>query len=144
MIICQHLPSFLFRYWRNRAHPVLLDMAPWWFCGRWNEKELDKIFSRIPNFFTYLGADITHLFVCLNFILLLLQMDGLPLFTLPQALRSGPSWTAWMVFLILWLLFGSGQWKHQEEAGKWEQSELRVPSMTGGLGLVATSPGPNI
>ena len=49
-----------------------------------------------------------------------------------------------MVFVILWLLFGSSQWKRQEEAGKWEQSELSAPSLTGGLGLAASSPGANI
>lgn len=49
-----------------------------------------------------------------------------------------------MVFVILWLLFGSSQWKRQEEVGKWEQSELSTPSLTGDLGLAASSPGANI
>ena len=49
-----------------------------------------------------------------------------------------------MVFLILWLFLGSSQWEHEEEAGMWEQRELRIPSLRGGLGLASSSPGSNI
>jgi hypothetical protein len=52
----------------------------------------------------------------------------------PQALSFWP--TSWVNdHFALQVMFGSSQWKYQQEA-----KEVRVPSLTGGLALTVSSP----
>lgn len=92
-----------------------------------------------PNCFTNLGTNIiTYLTICLIFSFCSCR------WTVHLSLPCPGHYEQTFLSCICGLRYllvavGSSQWEQQQETGKWEQSELRVPSMTSGFRLAASS-----